>query len=425
MKSYLSKGNLLRFFIVNAVVSFLFYAVWPEETDRLFRFSEDQLQQAHGASVANAQIGMFDEVSGRNAERLNIIREQCSLLGKPRQEETSKLKLRTLCNPSHSVIYCRVNKAASTFIIDTLAYVLNCSADCLRNSSLELYSLPEKYVKDILQKTAYSFMFVREPYGRLFATYCNKFYFPKGFWTPVGLRIVKRFRENPSNDSLQYGHDVTFTELIRYTVEEFEAGKSMDDHITPMHVRCDPCEHRYNFIGKLETIKSDLEFLANEWQLKKISKRIPEKISEKNNSKTFRPMEYFQALLQRLKLEQSSINTNDLYKRAWRYYQITGKIYKHINMPCPPTYLNESNFKDFFKEMKLAVFASNVSATELKAQKEEAMLEAYSKVPLKYLYRLRKVVLKDCLFFGYDDRPKWLFNRTSSKVNKSSFNYFS
>lgn len=261
-------------------------------------------------------------------------------------------------------------------------------------------------------------MFVREPFGRLFSTYSNKFYFPKGNWNPIGMDIVRRYRKNPSKNSLSYGHDVTFAEFIRYTVDEFEMGNFMDDHIRPMMDNCKPCHYNFDFIGKLETMSSDLKYLIHVRNTRNITNNIS--IDFRNITKTFSEMTYFVSTLK--KVNESDINIYNLYQRAWRYYQITGVISKHLMMPFSGNMT--VNWKMFKQELELARQKSLFNATALKTQKHEAMLQAYSTVPLTYLKRLQTVVKEDCLLFGYDGSPAWLFDRNTSRHMFSDFSYF-
>jgi hypothetical protein len=253
----------------------------------------------------------------------------------------------------------------------------------------------------------------------LFSTYCNKFYLPKGIWDPIGKDIVRRYRKNPSEDSLKYGYDVTFAELIRYTADEFEAGNKMDAHIRPMYSNCKPCDYEYDFIGKLETFKSDLDYLAHEWKARNITTHIPDGIGEKSIS--FGELYFVLSFLEKIKY--SKIDMYSLYKRAWNYYQITAVISKHIDMP----YVRSDNIKfySFLAKLKEASEMSKNKFSDLRVQTHEAMLQAYSTVSTKDLERLKNVVKEDCLLFGYDVNPDWLFNRSLSRQTTNSFNYFS
>ncbi|XP_045191723.2 carbohydrate sulfotransferase 9-like [Mercenaria mercenaria] len=379
-------------------------------------------------TTGSNQIYNFQTTIARNAERKKRLQQRCSTSDQKerinvtkKHEFFKKERIRILTNPLVSVAYCRVSKAASWYTINALGKILNCTEECLRSFSERIRMLSYERKREALNN-AYKFMFVREPYGRLFSTYCNKFYFPKGYWSPVGIDIIRRFRENPSEDSLVYGHDVTFAELIRYTIEDFEAGNKMDAHIRPMHTNCKPCDYDYDFIGKLETMQSDWKYLAHEWKSRNITTNIPTDIGEKSTD-IFGEMIHVHVTLK--KIEDSNITLYDLYQRAWNYYQITSVISKRISMPLSRSDNRYFGYYSLLYHLKRARMYSEQYATEMKAQRHEAMLQAYSTVPSEDLERLKSVVKEDCLLFGYDDSPEWLFGRKIVYNKLASFDYFS
>jgi hypothetical protein len=302
--------------------------------------------------------------------------------------------------------------------MNTLYQTFDCDYNCLVNSSKRIWVLPYENKKFEISNV-YKFLFVREPYGRLFSTYSNKFYFPKGYWHPIGTAIARTLRENPSKDSLEFGHDVKFSEFIRYVVEEFEVGHIMDEHIRPMSGDCNPCRYDFDFIGKLETMSSDFAYLKNEWINRNIIKKSRENLGIKTN--LFSAIKHFKFTLKKIK--GSHIEIFNLYQRAWRYYQITAVLSKHIGMPFPKNMTIK--FREFRQELEKAKQMSDVyNTTTVKAQRHEAMVQAYSTVPLKDLERLKTFVREDCLLFGYDESPAWLFDRTLSTNATNTFNYF-
>lgn len=321
--------------------------------------------------------------------------------------------VRALMNPSHDITYCRVNNAASTYVIDILGEAFNCTVDRLETAASEILNMPYFEMRAAVA-LSYVFTVVREPYGRLFSTYRNKFYFPNSHWTPIGPKIVKRYRKNPSKDSLVHSHDVTFHEMIRFTVEEYEAGRSLDEHLRPMYEGCYPCDYQYDFIVKLETIDSDLDYIKKLWSKTKlvdIHKEVVKRKSDFNKKKQ---------ILDALDLiGGSNVSNYKLYLRAWSYFQITGKIYKYINMPFKEN--AAIKYSEFDRAVEIASEKSKRFAEKTGGQKLEAMKQAYASVPFDLLERLGKVVAFDCLLYGYMKKPVWIFNRDNEQ---KLFNYF-
>ena len=125
----------------------------------------------------------------------------------------------------HSIIFCGIPKVGSTFWKRTLT-ILAASNESkspfdltIRNVKLNhfidfKYSMDKKALEDFLKGVS-SFLFVRDPYSRLFSGYEHKLYNPNlNFWKSYGIPIVRAIRNNPSKESLKFGHDVTFAEFV-------------------------------------------------------------------------------------------------------------------------------------------------------------------------------------------------------------------
>lgn len=86
------------------------------------------------------------------------------------------------------------------------------------------------------------FVFVREPYSRLLSAYVDKLFVPDSYFDKLGTYIVRAFRANASSESLKFGHDVTFAELVKYVIHAESTGRKRDYHFVPAHAQCNMCE---------------------------------------------------------------------------------------------------------------------------------------------------------------------------------------
>ena len=78
-----------------------------------------------------------------------------------------------------------------------------------------------------------------------------------------GRKIIRTYRQNPSNWSLTYGDDVHFDEFIQFIADTHKRTfwKKFNIHWRPCAKVCTPCRIKYDFIGHLETLKADAEFV--------------------------------------------------------------------------------------------------------------------------------------------------------------------
>ena len=105
---------------------------------------------------------------------------------------------------------------------------------------------------------------VRHPLDRFVSGYLEKFRGHKKYYKEhAGVRIIKQFRQKPSNYSLTHGDDVTFEEFMRYVVYEQESREFADNHWENYEKLCFPCAIGYDYIAKLETNRKDSEYVID------------------------------------------------------------------------------------------------------------------------------------------------------------------
>lgn len=110
-------------------------------------------------------------------------------------------------------------------------------------------------------KNYFKFLFVRNPMERLLSAYRNKFGEIKEYQQKYGVEIVRRYRKNGGNSA---GDDVTFSEFLRYLLDE--EVERMNEHWMPIYNLCQPCAVRYDFIGSYERLNADADYVLQRVQ---------------------------------------------------------------------------------------------------------------------------------------------------------------
>ncbi|XP_027881632.1 carbohydrate sulfotransferase 8-like [Xiphophorus couchianus] len=104
-------------------------------------------------------------------------------------------------------------------------------------------------------------LFVREPFERLVAAFRDKFESPNSYYHPVfGRAIISRYRANATKSALNTGAGVTFREFVQYLLDA-QRPVGMDTHWERVGQLCSPCLIPYDFIGKVESLQEDADFL--------------------------------------------------------------------------------------------------------------------------------------------------------------------
>ncbi|XP_060588101.1 carbohydrate sulfotransferase 11-like [Ruditapes philippinarum] len=275
---------------------------------------------------------------------------------------------------------------------------------------------------DNFLKNVTSFMFVRDPYGRLFSGYEHKLYNPNlSFWKSYGMKIVRSLRTNPSNMSLKFGHDVTFAEFVKYVLLQKDNNQVINRHFTPMHQKCDPCKFPYDYIGHLETFKDDTEYLFNKWR-----RKFPDFNIHFNNFEKETVLDTAGSLIRRLFNTYNKIKSEfeyplyNLVLRVWSDLQIRGYLSKDISLPFEKQDMETITAESMLKAVSDAL-KIQVNHTAVKLQRQESLQQAYSTVSPEDMERLHEYVLKDCQLFGYDDRPKLLYETGELLESKHTY----
>ncbi|KAI8503860.1 Carbohydrate sulfotransferase 11, partial [Branchiostoma belcheri] len=177
-----------------------------------------------------------------------------------------------IVDDQHKMLYCFVPKVACTnwkrVMIKLRHPEIEKPQDISPRDAHETYVLPslKRYSPEAVQyrlDNYFKFMFVRDPMERLLSAYINKFTMPYNlkFHRLYGTKIISRFRENPSNYSLQRGDDVMFKEFVKYLLDPKAHGPQLNEHWDHYVNLCHPCRIHYDVIGKYETLDQDVDYV--------------------------------------------------------------------------------------------------------------------------------------------------------------------
>lgn len=176
-----------------------------------------------------------------------------------------------LVDEQHELLYCYVPKVACTNWKRVLMVVtgkwpgndpMEIPADQAHSPStfqrLSNYTLSE--IERMLA-TYDKLIVVRHPLERLLSAYRNKLEAKhekssKYFQTRFGKKIIRRYRQNATVESLKNGDDVTFREFVQFVTDD-SSNETRNEHWKPIYELCHPCLVNYNLVSKYESLAED------------------------------------------------------------------------------------------------------------------------------------------------------------------------
>lgn len=193
------------------------------------------------------------------------VRNACKVLDfKESMKQSVKLPY-LLYDDTHKAIYCYIPKVSCTswkrvFLTTTgkVAPGQNITENRVHTMPLPLLR-SSKNPEEKLQ-TYKKFMFVRHPFERAVSAFRNKLEERDGVveFSSTGKKIEKKYRGTTEAK----GHNVTFSEFIRYISKLGpDTPYQQNDHWLPMHELCAPCSVEYDFIGRMENLEEDADYV--------------------------------------------------------------------------------------------------------------------------------------------------------------------
>lgn len=161
-------------------------------------------------------------------------------------------------DPDLHVAYCHIPKAASTWWLNVFAKRLNINVQDANDDLHRL--LLRRNNSATAENDSFNFIFVRHPLARIISAYVNKIVNGRDdrFIKPLA-RFIRRRNRNPPGQELE----LNFGRFAEFVLDEVEKERLSfgSYHWMPMHKMCAVCRRKYDFIGKVETMRTDVDYL--------------------------------------------------------------------------------------------------------------------------------------------------------------------
>ncbi|KAM4690498.1 carbohydrate sulfotransferase 9-like [Rhinophrynus dorsalis] len=228
---------------------------------------ELSLIQKQNANVNEGVIKpSFDDLFTEQRIRKNILNSVCleRNLTRPFKKIDQFVAKRLFVEPNHKFIYCEVPKVGCSNwkrIILLLKMNLSLRADYIEHDAIHNTALLKRlndYPADMQQMMLNNYtkvMFTRDPLQRIVSAYRDKFLHSGGYYgTHIANIIRSKIRKNNKSNAT-----VSFEEFVRYILQQ--KASTLDIHWIPMHYLCDPCNIKYDILGKFQTLKKDSDYV--------------------------------------------------------------------------------------------------------------------------------------------------------------------
>ncbi|XP_013866864.1 carbohydrate sulfotransferase 12 [Austrofundulus limnaeus] len=198
-----------------------------------------------------------------------------------------------IVDDTHQIIYCYVPKVACTnwkrvMVVLSQSLISPSTgkpytdpeavpADLVHNSSLHLtfakfwrhYGSLSRHLMALKLQHYTKFLFVRDPFVRLISAFRNKFGRPnEDFYRHFGSVMLRRYGNaseglaETAAEAFAAGIKPTFHQFVSYLLDpETERKSIFNEHWRQVYRLCHPCQVKYDFIGRLETLETDSERL--------------------------------------------------------------------------------------------------------------------------------------------------------------------
>lgn len=316
---------------------------------------------------------------------------------------------------NNSLLFCPIYKVGTTFWRRVFMIQREKKYSHLDNPYLIPFDKDYAGSKFLLKRDfsvqVYKVMFTREPYNRLYSFFVDKLLAPNPyFWKSVGVEVAAFTRKVPRKVLKTFcGHDVTFTEFIKYVIHTLETRHNIDPHWIEMEKNCRPCEMKYNFIGQMENFNEDSLQIIHKLGLEKMASVLEKNGKDASVDDAIRDT-LSQPFTFRVKYKRCT-SFKDALLRAWKKLQIRGLI---GNSTLDGLLIDDKMTK--LNDVISRALASRDSSTsrERLLMKNKNYIELWKSVDETDLHKLKELYSRDFELFGYNSMPPELFRRRTA-----------
>ncbi|XP_055870817.1 carbohydrate sulfotransferase 11-like [Biomphalaria glabrata] len=343
---------------------------------------------------------------------------------------------RVFLDQFNKMAYCVVPKVGCTYWINILRFLNNDTYGMVFESPHDIPRIITHYSSFSRNVSVYSdepgpselsnklrFMFVRDPYSRLWSAWIDKFWLPD-FWFTEGANIANFF--NLTEAEKECPTNISFVQFLTYISRDkfLQEPNLLNEHWAPYRFLCDPCVFRPHVIGKMETFHADtstiLEAVNLTWVLETPSMmrdnrsgnaRPIDRSVQEMSMLTYYNMELFTFLSSLLNsTDENCFNQRLVYKRLWAAFQYNGHLPFNVQFPEQLETGASIAPEDFLQICKETFFSWSKDKNLFADHKKAAMIEAYRPVPNDVMNRLLELYESDFEMFEYNRKPIDLYH---------------
>uniref|UniRef100_A0A672F1I1 Carbohydrate sulfotransferase n=1 Tax=Salarias fasciatus TaxID=181472 RepID=A0A672F1I1_SALFA len=281
----MGKLSIIRLvFVLSLLMSLLIVVYWENLNwfySGVMPREEEELKEEQKESSAVSAEDM--EQRARKQRIMDVCSEMSSSkefpkLTRPFDQITNYELSNLIVDDVHQIIYCYIPKVACSNWKKVMMVLTGFSmsgkkpyTDPLKipspvahypyyhltfNRFPKLYGSQARQMMQDKLKNYTKFMFVRDPLVRLISAFRSKFNYGKTL-----MRTYGNVSDLP--DTVQEAHAAglkpTFQQFIAYLVDPKTRRNLLNEHWRQMYRLCHPCQVKYDFIGRLESLGTDAE----------------------------------------------------------------------------------------------------------------------------------------------------------------------